>query len=105
MIENTSQKMLRHVVFFSFTDDASEADINDIGQTLMALEDSIDAIQSLEWGKNITNGQTYSHCLLVNFKSEEDLAVYADHPEHLKFIDDYKQFFEQVTEIDYWTES
>lgn len=101
--DNNSSKTLRHVVFFSFTEETPDDVVDEIGQTLIALEESIEVIESLEWGESIAEGQEYSHCLLVNFNSEEDLDIYGPHPEHQKFIEDYKKYFAKVAVVDYWT--
>ncbi len=102
-INNPPPEILRHVVFFSFTDDTPEDVVEEIGQSLMALEESIEVIESLEWGESIAEGQEFSHCLIVNFNSEEDLGIYGPHPDHQKFIEDYKEHFAKVSVVDYWT--
>jgi hypothetical protein len=98
----TSEKLLRHVVFFAFTDEATPEDINQIGIDFCGMPANIPAIHDLEWGSAINNGQ-YSHCLLVMFRSEADLKIYAGHPDHTSIGAKFKHLFSSVTEIDYWT--
>jgi hypothetical protein len=98
----TPENLLRHVVFFAFTDDTSQEEIEQIGQDFLGMPSKISAIHDLEWGRAINKGP-YSHCLLVMFRSEADLKIYAEHPDHTSIGAAFKHRFASVVEIDYWT--
>lgn len=95
--------LLRHVVLFTFTDATTPAKITQISQELIDMPNQIDAIHSIEWGKAINEGE-YTHCLLVMFRSEADLKVYATHPAHTGIGAKYMQHYAKVLEFDYWAD-
>lgn len=97
-------KVLRHVVFFDFTDQATDSVLKNLGNELTGLQKTVDPIQDLEWGANInsTEDTEYTHCLLVTFKNEEGLKEYNDHPDHLAVAEKYGKYLQKVAEIDYW---
>ncbi len=96
---------LRHVVLFSFKDDASPADIRKVEQAFSALPGKIPQIKGYEWGINnspegLNDGLT--HCFLVTFDSEGDRAIYLPHPAHKAFVKVLDPFMEKAVVVDYW---
>lgn len=102
-----SEKLLRHVVLFSFKEEASKADITKVQEAFSALPSKIPQIHSYEWGLNnspegLNKGLT--HCFFITFKSEADRAIYLPHPDHKAFVDVLGPHLEDVLVVDYWTE-
>lgn len=109
LTKNTMAKKdskLRHVVLFSFKDDASKEDIRQIEEAFSALPGKIPQVKGYEWGTNnspegLNDGLT--HCFLVTFESEEDRAIYLPHPEHKAFVKILQPHLERAVVVDYWS--
>lgn len=102
----TPDSLLRHVVLFNFTDEASASDIRAIEAAFAGLPEKITEIHGFEWGTNnspegLDKGHT--HCFLVTFHSEADRDAYLPHPAHQAFVELVGPLVEDVTVVDYWT--
>ena len=103
--ENTSGKLLRHVVLFKFKDGSAAADIQKVEAAFRALPSKVKEIKAFEWGtnnspENLNNG--FTHCFFVSFASEKDREVYLPHPEHKAFVAVLQPHIDKVLVIDYW---
>ena len=99
-------KVLRHVVLFTFKDATTPEQIREIELAFCALPGKIEQIYDFEWGvdvsvENISQG--YTHCFLVTFLSEEDRSIYLPHPAHKEFGAILNPHREKVLVIDYWS--
>jgi len=104
--KKSPQKMLRHVVLFSFKEGSTPEQIKAVEDAFMALPSKIKEIKSLEWGTNNSPeslNQGFTHCFFLSFASEKDRAVYLPHPDHKAFGDVLKPILDKVLVIDYWT--
>lgn len=102
---NQEQKLLRHVVLFTFKPDATEAQVAEIVREFGQLPKKIKEIHDYEWGTNnspegLNKGHT--HCFLVTFKTEADRDAYLPHPAHKDFVAKLKPLLQDVTVVDYW---
>jgi len=98
-------KMLRHVVIFKFKDSSSPSDIQKVADTFYALKKSVPQIKDMEWGINNSPenfNQGFTHCFMLSYKSEQDLANYQEHPAHKAFQEVLKPHMEKVFVVDYW---
>ncbi len=102
--QSSQAKVLRHVVFFDFNDQATDSVLKNLGNELTGLQKTVDSVRDIEWGANINNTKDteYTHCLLVTFNSEEGLNKYSDHPDHLAIVEKHKKYLQKMAEIDYW---
>ena len=74
--------MVTHIVCHKYTD-REEAD--KIAPMLKALVGKVPGLISMEAGADfIGSARSYDLALVAKFETREDLAVYADHPEHVK---------------------
>ncbi len=90
---------ITNMAFIKFKDTASAADIRRFEEAFLALPFKIDAIKSIEWGKNNSpekHDDGFTHALTVTFDSEADLDKYASHPEHQAFIQNIASSVEKV---------
>jgi hypothetical protein len=105
--QNTmQQKLLRHVVLFSFKTGSTPEQIKAVETAFAALPQKIKQIKSFEWGTNNSPenlDQGFTHCFFVSFASEEDRAIYLPHPDHKAFGEVLKPVLDKVLVIDYWT--
>ena len=104
---SSPDRVLRHVVLFSFKPDAAPEQIRQVEEAFSALPGQIDAIYDFEWGTDVSVesiAHGFTHCFLVTFLSEADRAVYLPHPAHKAFGALLAPIKENVLVIDYWTE-
>ena len=105
--KNEPQKLLRHVVIFSFKEGSTPDQIKSVTDAFAALPNKIKEIKAFEWGTNNSPenlNQGFTHCFLVSFASEKDREIYLPHPEHKAFVEILKPIMDKVLVIDYWTE-
>ncbi|MEM8671170.1 MAG: Dabb family protein [Planctomycetota bacterium] len=99
-------KVLRHAVFFSFKEESSESDVQEVVDAFRALPEKIDAIQDFAWGTNnspegLDDG--FTHCFFLTFKDQAGLQEYIPHPAHSgEFADVLRPHMKSVFVIDYW---
>ena len=103
--EMAPKKLLRHVVLFTFQDDATPEQVDEIVKAFGELPKKIKQIHAYEWGQNNSPeglNKTHTHCFLVTFKSEADRDAYLPHPAHKEFVAKLKPILKDVTVVDYW---
>jgi hypothetical protein len=98
-----NKPLLRHVVLIEFNEQFSDSILQDLVTDVYAMKKSIPQINDLEWGENIKEGSEYTYCLLMSFRTENDLEEYQAHPEHNSFAAKYGPYVSKLTEIDYWS--
>lgn len=103
--EDRSGQVLRHAVFFSFKETATENDIKGVVTAFAELPSKIDSIIDFQWGTNnspegLDDG--FTHCFLLTFKDEAGRAEYLPHPAHKAFGDVLRPHKDEVFVIDYW---
>ena len=94
----------RHIVLFKFKPDAPAVEVEKVEKAFVALKESIDQIEDLEWGTNVSpegKADGFTHCFFVTFKSKADLEAYLPHPEHKKFGAGLKGLIDKVLVFDY----
>jgi len=100
------EKVLRHVVLFSFKEESTPEDIASVEAAFAALPGKIPEIKDYEWGTNNSPeglDKGFTHCFFLTFHSEEDRAVYLPHPDHKAFGAVLGPHLEDVLVVDYWT--
>lgn len=99
----SSEKFLRHIVLLKFKDEVNQEQVNEVGQAFLTLLTQIESIHDLEWGGAVNDPGSYSHGLLVTFRTEVALKAYEDHPAHQAIGTNYGHLVEAVLVFDYWT--
>jgi len=100
-------QVLRHVVLFTFTADATKEQIDAVVAGFRELPKKIDGIVDFEWGTNNSSegfDRGHTHCFFVTFKSEKDRDAYLPHPAHQAFVAKLKPILKDVTVVDYWAQ-
>ena len=103
---NTPQKLLRHVVLFSFKAESTTQQIKNVTYAFAALPQQIPQIKTFEWGTNNSPenlNQGFTHCFFVGFANETDRAIYLPHPAHKAFSETLKPILDKVLVLDYWS--
>jgi hypothetical protein len=101
----SSKKLLRHVVIFKFNDSSTAQEVQNVADTFYALKQSVPQIKDMEWGINNSPenyNQGFTHCFIISFKSEKDLADYQNDPNHRAFQEVLKPHMDKVFVVDYW---
>jgi hypothetical protein len=105
--QSTPAKKLRHVVAFKFKPQVSLAQQQKATQQFYALQKTIPQIIEFEGGEDLYFQQKkgkFTHCFMVTVKSEQDLAIYGEHPDHKAFSKGVDPLLAEVMVVDYWTE-
>ena len=105
MVNASAAGKLQHVVSFKFKTTATPQDLQKVEAAFQALKRKIPQIVTLEWGTNVSKEKKdkgFTHCFILSFKSEEDLAAYIGHPEHKAFGKIVGPVLDDVFVIDFW---
>lgn len=102
-----SSAHLRHVVLFSFKEDAPSDQVDAIASDFASLKNVIPGIAAFEWGTNISPeglNDGFSHCFTLSFASVEERDAYLAHPEHQRFVSTLGGCLERSLVLDYWAQ-
>lgn len=96
--------MIRHILFISFSDEATDDQIGLVRSAFLSMPEKIDGIEDVEWGINDSpegkNGG-FTHCVMMTFSDELARQRYLPHPAHeqLKII--FRPVFRDILVLDY----
>ncbi len=99
--------LLRHVVLFSFKEDASAESVDAVVADFGKLPGEIPGIVSYEWGTNVSPeglNDGFTHCFTLSFASNEDRDAYLVHPAHERFVGTLGGCLARSLVVDYWTQ-
>ena len=104
--QNSDNKsMLRHVVIFKFKDSSAPEDVKKVAEAFANLYGKVPQIKNFEWGINNSPekfNKGFTHCFVLTFSAEKDLADYQLNPAHIQFQKILKPHMEKVFVVDYW---
>lgn len=95
---------IRHVVHFKFKKEATPEQIKQVTDGFVALKSKIDAVESIEWGMNVSPeglDKGFSHCWIVSFKNAKDRDTYLVHPAHTAFVAILKPILDEPLVVDF----
>ena len=96
--------MLIHIVCWKYKPDVSEESGELHRESLRALADLVDGIESLEVGADMLHlERSFDSGLVVRFSDRDSLDRYTDHPEHQKVAAMGKLMSEKVVSVDFFT--
>ncbi|WP_296622005.1 Dabb family protein [Marivirga sp.] len=101
----STEGMLQHNVYFYLKDSVSDKHKNEFENGLQKLL-LIDVIHNSEMGKTGATkarevaDHEFDYSIFTWFKSMEDYEVYADHPDHMEFIDNYQHLWADIKVYD-----
>ncbi len=86
-MEFKNEDMIKHVVMFKLTEfatpEAKEAKMQEIRERLEALIDIIDCLIFIQVDFNVNPEETWDVILTTEFRTLEDVKIYATHPAHV----------------------
>lgn len=101
----TTVGMLQHIVYFYLNEDVTAAEKADFEAGLKKLL-SIDEVYFYQVGipgetaeRDVTD-HSFGYSISSWFKTLDDYEVYAEHPVHMEFIDEYSHLWEDVKVYD-----
>ena len=100
-----AQKELRHVVLFTFKATSSVNSVDSVVKAFNHLYGTVPQVKKMEWGLNMSPehlDQGFTHCFVLTFSSEKDLASYQLHPAHKGFQTILKPHMDKVFVVDYF---
>ncbi|KAJ2706522.1 hypothetical protein FB645_001532 [Coemansia sp. IMI 203386] len=87
-----------HIVLLPVKADAPKEVVDQVVSELNALEQKIPFVIRSRCGKTVTQrGQQYTHALLVELESGDQLQTYADHPDHQTVLSKIKNIISEPT--------
>jgi hypothetical protein len=101
----TGERELRHVVLFTFKQTSSKASVDSVVKAFNALYGAVPQVKKMEWGLNMSPehlDQGFTHCFVLTFASEKDLADYQQNPSHKAFQTILKPHMDKVFVVDYF---
>ena len=101
------QKVLRHVVAFSFKEEITPENQTKAIENFMSLKDEIPGILSFEGGEDISvEGFTkdLTHCFVLTFADEAARDAYLPHPGHMRVVKENKPLMSDLLVLDFWGE-
>lgn len=97
--------MLQHTVYFYLNEDVTEEERQQFEEGLEALL-SIEEIYKSEMGvpadtpdREVTD-HSFGYSIFTWFESMDDYNVYAEHPDHIEFIEQYESLWADVKVYD-----
>jgi len=76
--------MIEHMVWIKFRDGVSEERVGEHMAALAGLADNVPGIVDLKIGENFCDHSGgYTHGLLIQFESRQNLDAYVAHPNHV----------------------
>ena len=99
------RKLLRHVVLFDFTDETTEAQIQEVVDEFGKLPEKIETIVDYEAGTDVSveeKAMGFTHGFVVSFRNEKGRDVYLPHPAHQEFVKIVLPRVENVLVFDFY---
>jgi hypothetical protein len=96
---------LRHVVLFTFKATSTKEEVANVTRTFNDLYGKVPEVKKMEWGLNMSPehlDQGFTHCFVLTFSSEKDLASYQLNPAHKAFQEVLKPHMDKVFVVDYY---
>ncbi len=103
--EKKDKTQLRHVVLFTFKATSTKEEVANVTRTFNDLYGKVPEVKKMEWGLNMSPehlDQGFTHCFVLTFSSEKDLASYQLNPAHKAFQEVLKPHMDKVFVVDYF---
>lgn len=94
--------MIVHIVLFKFKDENKALNIARVQKKLMKLEETVESLKFMEVGVNFNESErAFDLSLYSTFESQEALAEYQAHAEHLDVLALIKEVTLETKVVDY----
>lgn len=80
--------MIRHIALFTFNDDVSPDQVDDLADALRALPSTIESIRSYGCGRDLEAIEgTWDFAVIGDFDDLDAYRAYANHPDHVAVVE------------------
>ncbi len=94
--------MIVHIVMFKFNEENKGKNLVVVKDRLEGLVSKISTLKSIEAGINFNKSErAFDLSLYSTFDSEDDLKIYANHPDHLSVVKLIKSVTSESKVVDY----
>lgn len=94
--------MIKHVVFFKFKPEASDAERRSALDELRALPDKIDVIREFEVGEDVLHSpRSWDAALVATYDDLEALQKYQRHDDHVPVVMKLQAICDAIGSVDY----
>lgn len=94
--------MIVHIVMFKFNEENKGKNLVVVKDRLEGLVSKISTLKSIEVGINFNKSErAFDLSLYSTFDSEDDLKIYANHPDHLSVVKLIKSVTSESKVVDY----
>lgn len=96
--------MIRHIVFFKFKENVTDAKRDELVLALVGLKDKISLVKELEIGRDVGNKANSCDIALNSlFETFDDVETYAIHPDHVKVVELVRELCQSSVKVDFET--
>ena len=82
--------MFRHVVLFTWKDDATEEQKQALHDGLAKMPPAIDVIRAYRFGPDAgVNAANFDYAVVADFDDKDGYVTYRDHPVHRALVENY----------------
>lgn len=94
--------MLTHIVIWKYREEVAEGERVEHVAQLRRLASLIPEVESIEVGFDVLGlPRSYDVGLVARFRDRDALAIYTDHPEHVKVASFGRSISEHVASVDF----
>lgn len=96
--------MIRHILFFAFTDAATVRQILAVRKAFLQLPAQVDGVVSVEWGMNNSPEGKHAgltHCVMMTLRDEVARQAYLLHPAHVALKGIFLPVLRDMIVLDY----
>jgi len=96
--------MIRHILFITFTDDASPDEINAVRLAFSRIPQLVEGVTRVEWGINDSlegKNAGFTHCVLMTFSDEAARQRYMPHPAHEALKTIFRPVLQDIVVLDF----
>ena len=96
--------MIRHCVTLTFSADATDEQIADLGSALATLPSAVETIRGYSFGRDLGLAEgNASFMVVADFDDVDGYVVYRDHPAHQKVIVEHiRPILAGRSAVQYW---
>ncbi|WP_149330366.1 Dabb family protein [Citrobacter braakii] len=96
--------MIRHILFITFTHEASPAEREAVRQAFLRIPQQVTGVTRVELGSNDSpegKNAGYTHCVLMTFADEASRQRYLSHPAHDALKSIFRPVLQDIVVLDF----
>ncbi|GJN13102.1 hypothetical protein PR202_ga31436 [Eleusine coracana subsp. coracana] len=96
--------VVKHILLAKFKDEVTPERLDQLIRGYAALVNVVPSMKVFHWGTDVSienMHQGFTHVFESTFESTEGIKEYVEHPEHVKFANEFLPALEKTLIIDY----